>query len=665
MNTTGKLTHVDSAAHPERRTSDGALLVEAVITEPPTAGRYAELRAAQAARPLRPYEVLLDIDHWSPTAKRAADQILNTGWTYRDFAPIAMRPPIAWDEVCAANRSWDFQLQCWTPVGPLLAAYEQTGEAAYFDRALEIALDWIGRYRSLEDAAAFAWYDMAIGVRAYRLGYITDVVLRRRGVPDETVDSLLQAVLLHARALANDADFPAHSNHGIYFAAGQAALAVRFPELPGMDAARVQASDRLRRLLETQFTVEGVHREHSPDYHRMVLSTFEGLQRAGLIEADALTAFIDRIQEALAWFVQPNGRLVMFGDSPHRLMTDLDWQHVQNDALRFTLSGGREGRPPAETVRAFPASGYIVFRDAWLDDVGGGDGGSYLAQACAFHSRTHKHADDLTFVWYDRGHEILTDAGGYGYVGKTEVGSELWEDGFWYADPNRVYVESTRAHNTVEIDGRNLPRRNVKAYGSAFMRWAEHGGVYVAESGVCHWDSLYHRRLLAQRPGEWLLVFDWLHDDETRPHEFVQRFHFAPELEVADSDGGRMLVQLPGMSDRLHVLSLTDAELVEPVRGQTDPLLGWISRQNGQLTPCWTAGYSAADRPGHTFATLFAFGTTPPYPAMPVTQSEVDAARFRVRWSQSGRLHTLSFARPIRGPLAVDYRIGVVRGRER
>jgi hypothetical protein len=44
-----------------------------------------------------------------------------------------------------------------------------------------------------------------------------------------------------------------------------------------------------------------------------------------------------------------------------------------------------------------------------------------------------------------------------------------------YSDPNRIYVETTRAHNTVEIDGLSHPRRNVQPYGSGLVGWGEQG----------------------------------------------------------------------------------------------------------------------------------------------------------------------------------------------
>jgi hypothetical protein len=617
------------------------------------------LRKVVSGRPLRPYEIVLDSDRWSDDGAERADRILDEGWKVGPDRVVSLRPAVAWGEVLADDRSRHFHLHAWFPLGLVLSAFDRTREARYLRFALEVALDWARQHPEIDGNEPFAWYDMAIGLRALRLAYLTDAALRSPFGGDAVLAELVRCLLLHRDALADDSLFPAHSNHGLYFAAGQAAMAARFPELPGFPAAGEQARARLDRMIRGHFTPEGVHREHSPKYHWLVLDTIEGLRGAGLLSEEDHAAGLRRMQDAMAWFVLPNGHLAMFGDSDHRRMGGLEWPHPQTDTLRFVLSEGREGAPPPETVKAFPASGYVVIRSGWHEGPDEAPGSAYLAQACAFHSRTHKHADDLTFIWYDRGHELLVDAGGYGYAGKTEPGSDLWKDGFWYADPRRIYVESTRAHNTVQIDGRNLPRRQVEPYGSALMRWGEQGGVYFTESAVRHWDSICHRRILLFQPGEWLLVFDWLLDEESDPHEYLQRFHFAPELKLREAGTHGALLELPDGGEPLHMVTLGEGELIPPVRGQEEPeLLGWISRQDRELVPSWTSGYRVEGRPAHTFATLFAFGKEAPRPVRDPSLSDPGRDRFRVAWMQEGRSHTVSFHRSTPDPFALEYRIG-------
>ena len=65
------------------------------------------------------------------------------------------------------------------------------------------------------------------------------------------------------------------------------------------------------------------------------------------------------------------------------------------------------------------------------------------------HLEAHKHADCLSLIWQDRGETLLIDSGKYGYQ----------------RDRMRRYFQSTRAHNTVEVDGRDWSRATADAYG--------------------------------------------------------------------------------------------------------------------------------------------------------------------------------------------------------
>jgi hypothetical protein len=610
-------------------------------------------RKQQASRPRRRYEVVGEIDERAG----AADTIMREGWVLTTFPPVKLDPPIAWDEVCASNRSWHYHLHCWDALGPVLAAYDRTRDRRYLDFAVDVAVDWITQYPSTEVSSDFAWYDMAVGLRAYRLAYILDSAARSERQGDDVIETLTDSLLLHAAVLDEDDRFAWHSNHGIYQAAGQLALARRFPDLPGMAETEQHAMARLRDLMRRQFTAEGVHREHSPGYHRMLLETITGLLVAGVTEDPELWELRDKAEEALAWFVLPNGRLAMFGDTAYESPASPHADGRANDAFRFVVTGGKAGKPPAASTRCFPESGYAVMRDRWPDGPGDYAQCSYLAQICAFHSRAHKHADDLSFVWYDRGAELVTDAGRFGYLGTTDPSSELAKDGFWYSHPSRVYVESTKAHNTVEIDRRSFERKRVKPYGSSLLRWGEQDGIHFTEAQVWHRRSIRHARTLLFKPRDWLIVFDWLWDNLKQPHTFTQRFHFAPELEAARVNE-QVRLTVPGVAAALFVAPLLPTPLTDFARGQEEPeLLGWVSRREREMTPCCTVGYGVDGAAYHTFAALLTFSDAAPRPLQQESRSNTSGRVARFRWEADGSGHTVELSRPQDGDVGVSYRV--------
>jgi hypothetical protein len=408
-------------------------------------------------------------------------------------------------------------------------------------------------------------------------------------------------------------------------------------------------------MLEEQFSPAGVHLEHSPDYHRMVFDTFNGILEADLTKQKRIWELRDRVEASLAWFVMPNGFLANFGDTDRRKMfkDNLDESEYQVEAMKFVKSRGVKGEPPQETMRAFEDAGYFIARDRWSNGTKDFEQCSYLAQICGFHSRTHKHADDLSFIWYDRAQEILVDAGRYGYLGRTETGSPLWEDGFWYSDPNRIYVESTHAHNTVQIDGRNHQRRGRNPYGSALKRWGKQDNIIFAESHVRHFRTLRHARVLLFHPGEWLLVYDWLWDNLKENHHFTQWFHFAPHLEVAVE---KEQLNVTNAKIPLKAVSLLPGlELGNPIRGQKEPhLQGWYSPQEKQMIPNWAVAWEKQNVPAATFATLFAFRSKLE-PDWDYSEANTSGRRARFRWYDEQGRNTLILERPANGDITLNW----------
>jgi hypothetical protein len=160
--------------------------------------------------------------------------------------------------------------------------------------------------------------------------------------------------------------------------------------------------------------------------------------------------------------------------------------------------------------------------------------------------------------------------------------------------------------------------------------------------------------VLEFRAGRWLLVYDWLWDNNEKQHTYRQRFHFAPELDAAEGERGSVRVQLPDGDEELHVVPLLPASRLDLVRGQKTPdLLGWISRVDGELEPSWTTGCEVRDRATCSMATLLAFGRETPVPGE--SKASRHAQSVRLEWATDGGCWSIDFNRPDRG----DYRFDV------
>lgn len=595
------------------------------------------------------------------TYRSNAEKLIASGWHRKNYPLLPLTPPLPWTLAKQDERSWNFHLQSLDPIDGLLRGYSYFEDKRYLAYALPVALDWIKVNSDVnaEGISPFAWYDMSVGLRAYRLAYLYEAA-SEAGLLDEEAKHLLWSSLeQHAAYLAGDANIAFHNNHGYYQVAGQLAMARRFAhKSPLMAEAQIQGRERLKRMLAQQFAPDGVHREHSPDYHRMVYDTLKALIDSGLVEGEETIAFALRIEEALSWFVYPNQHIVNFGDSDDRSLArkpkeaEGKWS---TPPMQFWVSGGKIGQPPSDSMRAFTEGGYWVVR-APGDDPHDLNGYSYLALNAAFHSRTHKHADDLSFVWFDRGYNLLVDAGRYGYIGKAEQGSELWLDGHWYSDPWRVYCESTRAHNTLEFDDSNFPRKGVKPYGSALKRWGKLDcGVFFAEAEAKQFNAIRHARILFHMPHQWLIVFDWFHDNNDDPHAVKQWFHIGHELQAL-MDGGQYVISVPGSEHVLRVASLLSGPMPsQPHIGEEEPVRqGWWSAKERDIVPNYAFCFEQSKVSSGVFATLFSFSDRLE-PDSLWSKVNVSGRKGQLRWKDENGVHELRFERPAEGDLSVTF----------
>jgi hypothetical protein len=568
----------------------------------------AQLKRKQLAHVLRPLESM-SVRAPEDIVARGRD-VLESGW-FEDGEHWAMRPPCDWLRWKEEHRSRNFRLHSWNPVEPLMAAYTATRSQALLDCAIRVAEDWIEQhpYRTRVARARvtpFAWYDMAVGKRCIRLAYLVDLACRSEAVSDEVIQRLWVSLVEHMKHLHQDRNFSSHNNHGIYQVAGQLAAAGRFSWVPLMQQAEEQAQRRLQKMLEEHFTVDGVHKEHSPKYHAHVLILLTTLEQAGLVGGvPGFKALKSKAERALLWMIMPDGGLANFGDTDLRRALKLnDWaSRGASQELQFVISKGQSGVAPDATAMGFPNSGYVALRSPWDATAP-----SWLAMQAAFHSRTHKHADDQSIIWFNRGQHVLVDAGKFGYVGGSPS-RKLRAMGFWYADPRRVYVESNRAHNTIQVDDREDSRMATDEYGSALRRWGESDRVQYAEAEVVLLGSIVHNRLILTRHGQWLVVVDTLVDRIKRAHEYRQWFHFGPDFDVIQVDQRTVRGKCQDGPDLIAAELTGSASVQGLARGQEQPRMqGWWSPDDGVIEPIWSMHWTVDQSAATRLVTVFAFG---------------------------------------------------------
>jgi hypothetical protein len=180
----------------------------------------------------------------------------------------------------------------------------------------------------------------------------------------------------------------------------------------------------------------------------------------------------------------------------------------------------------------------------------------------------HGHADALSFTLRAFGEDVLIDPGTYDYFTYRR-----WRD----------YFRSTRAHNTVAVDGRDqseplglfLWGRRARA---SCLRWeqgpeggtveGEHDGYRVLERPV------RHRRSITLDAGiREVRVCDRLTGAGEHTADFA--LHLAEGCVLEPLDGNRF--EIICAAGRLR-LDLDERLSVRTLRGSDDPIGGWVSR---------------------------------------------------------------------------------------
>jgi len=474
-----------------------------------------------------------------------------------DLAAVHLGDPVDWSLDPQGDRNWKFQLQAWRNLDPLfeLVAGSKDDAAEWAPVLAASMLGWHGQAKGTL-RKKWAWYDMSTGIRADKLAYFL-VCCEHHGlnalVHNPAVEQLVEA---HLAELANWKRLNP-GNHGFFQLNGLMALLWAVEDASKRSDRMAYALHQMMVLLRNQIGEKGVHREHSPQYHYFVMAKVQRFLDSPKWRSADLSEVHHLMRNAEAagyWLVDPASRCVPVGDSGVSRIKLRDqekllaWPHETN----------------ANTVGAV-LDGYGVVRS---EPGASRSRRSLLFLQGGFFNATHKHADCLSFVWQERGEYVLIDSGKYGYT----------------SDPMRNYVKSTRAHNTVEVDGRSLSVDERHAYGSAVEDVKPLGEGWLVRATMRRPEHKFvHRRRVLYLPQRMVVVLDELENLAWSKRDYAACWHFNPDHQVARDGDGRL--EVTGLAqDRVLTASffsegLTGTPSLAHVRGQKDPeYMGWVSQ---------------------------------------------------------------------------------------
>jgi hypothetical protein len=504
-----------------------------------------------------------------------ADRVLQGEFRPRrdvDYWKFAM--PLDWAADPYRDDSWQFLLHSLYMLDPLLSAESITGDEKYVRAALRIVADWHHYHIDRGQSAKYSWYNMAVGTRSGKIAYLHDLVCTRYPeLMDDANAKIFSELSDRHVASVIDGSIPLRmTNHGLFQVHGLMAMCREFPDVKACGTHRQFVSTNLDKIIRAQFDSEGMHLEHSPGYHGFAVSKLNRLIRTGWYEdLVGISGVAQQAARNLYWLVDPSGRFWGVGDTNSSNIVNVRMSEPSKESCGI----------PEVTVDASQAcvllrrfsSGYVAIRTVPSVPVSEASG---LFFQGAFHSSVHKHLDDQSFELFERGDRVLVDSGYFNYQ----------------THPMRRYMVSTRAHNTVEIGGKDFSRDDLDAYGSAVQEAERVGDYFIVRGRVVHRKlGAVHSRQLLYKPGGWLLVRDWVTGNPGRT--VTQWFHMNPKAVLVRQSEHDVTFELSGA--RYQLSGLSGCHLFVE-KGTTEPRLqGWYSPKQGQALPNYAVGFECKE----------------------------------------------------------------------
>lgn len=525
----------------------------------PVAARYG--KAATGEEPVRPLRFPRRRPRFGPLEGLEQGIFTFVNHQRRLGQPVDWFPP-------EEHRLWLYNLHYFDCAPALAWAQAEEGDPAAWRVLRDLVSQWIER---CPVGAPVAWdpYPTSLRIANWLRAYA--LVGPQLAADPAFARALRRSLYAQASFLERNLEYHLLGNHllengralllaGLFFSTGR--------------AARWEARGRqiLWRGLEEQFLADGGHEERSPMYHQLMLELYEEvaavLEGRGERVPSVLAGRLPAMRRWLAEMLHPDGELSLFNDAAFGIAP-----------------------PPAESLGgcveqtdglvALPASGYFAFRDR-------GEGHCLILDCGPIgpdHQPGHGHCDTLSFELSLAGERIVVDSG---------VGT-------YYGDPERrEYYRSTRAHNTVAVDGaeqseiwavfrvgrRARPDEVRRADEGRPLAWV--GGSHSGYRRLP--GDVVHRRWVCWVDRRFWVVCDRVSGRGS--HRVESFLHFHPEVRTAVPPTAGATSRPGQVAGRRSVLRVVPwgFDRVETVTGGTGPLQGWYAPEFGLHleSPTWT-----------------------------------------------------------------------------
>ena len=483
---------------------------------------------------------------------------------------------------------------------PAAIAYFFTREPRYADEVLLQIESWL---EQCPYPVGPGWLTgIEAGVRLLTWSWLFRFLFAH-GRPKNCSDSLLvswfTSIMQHAAYISrHKARFSSANNHAVAETVGLLAAVTTWPLLFDSNYSVNKLSRKLIRTIQRQVSEDGVHLEQSTSYHAFVLELMVNAAVLHEPSREKLEDSMHAMADFLNTLLGDNDIAPDLSDADYAVATGIfqrshDYYRNVVRAAQ-TLCGAYENEHCAKV--SSPVSLYTGSLKAPLNKAGTGDfsTGGYVVWKGIMTDRArlklcmdvgplgfgalaaHGHADALSFTLDVNDEQVFVDPGTYAYHDEP-----LW----------RRYFKSTRAHNTIVINGEDqAENRGPFLWGQRYTTHVDHVvmsedqfDVAAEHSGYYHKGLrvIHHRTISCHPMSKRWDIHDQFPGNGTWSIELL--FHVHPERTVEQIAGS--VFKITGGSYEI-ILTLTTHLRCRVAMGETDPPLGWFSPVLGEKVPC-------------------------------------------------------------------------------
>lgn len=479
---------------------------------------------------------------------------------------------INWDIVFTDSPgTFSLYLLALNPISYLTQAYYITEEPSYLVTAKNILEQWMA-YKDTAKSKnnPYLWYDHGTAIRSNNIIYFLFAYIEQ---PQEDIDlsfcdAIMELLEEHGSHLSNPEEYFENHNHGIFQDQALIYLSFFFGNQEWLSLAK----ERLEAQEEYAFSDEMVHVENSPGYQIGVIELFYQIAEFLTSQNDSfgndLYNDVSLSLEFMSWITKPNGFLAEVGDtnSQKETLTKKDYSVLKynNNHLSYAATLGERGEQPDKLSAYYPHSGYYFGRSSW--EASGYTDATWTMFKAGYLSRTHKHADDLSFMLYSKGYDILVDPGWYNYMSGNKY---------------RDYFVSSHAHNTIIVDE--------KSYSPTVENSSKTG--FFSLSSTDEWDEIIGYNNMYEDVqidrhfvygGDAIILIDDIKSSSV--HEYSQLFQLSEYMNIESYNDSEIVASIGDSGYKLRIKQFASNPTLEVINGEDpDSAYGYLSRTMNDL----------------------------------------------------------------------------------